>query len=168
MFFRLARLRVPLGFVSAALAYWFARPAPASFAMGALVAIAGEGVRIWASGHVEKGREVTRSGPYRLVRHPLYLGSAIMGAGFALGAHSWGTFAVVGVYLGITLLAAIRTEEAALDARFGGEYAEYRAGRAAPVDRPFSLDRAFVANRESRAILGLGVGLALLWIRQWL
>ena len=40
---------------------------------------AGEALRIWAAGHLEKGREVTASGPYRWTRHPLYLGSTIIG-----------------------------------------------------------------------------------------
>ena len=43
---------------------------------------------------------------------------------------------VVIVYLGVTLVAAMRTEEAALDAKFAGEYAAYREGRAARGDRP--------------------------------
>jgi protein-S-isoprenylcysteine O-methyltransferase Ste14 len=71
---RLARLRVPLGFLCGALAFWLARPTLASIAAGMAIAVAGEALRIWAAGHIEKGREVTRSGPYRLVRHPLYLG----------------------------------------------------------------------------------------------
>ncbi len=64
----LARLRVPLGFACGALALWLARPTPRSIAAGMLVAVAGEAIRFWAAGHIEKGREVTRSGPYRFVR----------------------------------------------------------------------------------------------------
>jgi protein-S-isoprenylcysteine O-methyltransferase Ste14 len=164
----LARLRVPLGFLSAVGAYWWARPTPWSCLVGGSVALLGEGVRIWASGHLDKGREVTRSGPYRFVRHPLYLGSAIMGAGFAAGARTPATTAIVVLYLGVTLLAAIRTEEAVLDERFRGEYSAYRQGLAAPVVRPFNLERAFVTNKESRAVLGLAVGMALLWVRMQL
>ncbi len=50
-------------------------------------------------------------------------------------------------YLAVTLMAAVRTEEAALDAKFAGAYSAYRAGLAAPVARPFSWARV-LANRE--------------------
>src|SRR5688572_25760170 len=117
----LARLRVPLGFASAVAAFWLARPSLRSLLTGIVIAVAGEGLRVWAAGHIEKGREVTRSGPYRWVRHPLYLGSAIMAAGFVVAARDLVVAAVVAAYMVITLLAAIRTEEATLDDRFAGE-----------------------------------------------
>ena len=79
----LQRRRVALGFLCAALALWLARPTTFSIVTGVLIALPGELLRIWAAGHITKGREVTRSGPYQLVRHPLYLGSTIMGLGFA-------------------------------------------------------------------------------------
>ena len=160
----LARLRVPLGFAFAAVAFWLARPTPRSLAIGLAVAAAGEGLRIWAAGHIEKGREITRSGPYRFVRHPLYLGSSIMGIGFVVASRSLLVASVVAMYMMLTLFAAIRTEEATLDARFSGEYSAYRAGTAAPVERRFSLERAF-ANREYRAGLGLAAGMAILYLR---
>ena len=52
------------------------------------VALAGEAIRFWAAGHLNKSREVTRSGPYRFVAHPLYLGSSVIGAGLAIASHS--------------------------------------------------------------------------------
>jgi hypothetical protein len=128
------------------------------------VATVGELVRLWAAGHIDKGREVTRSGPYRLVRHPLYAGSAIMGIGFMIAARSLWSAIVVGVYLVVALVSAARAEEATLDARFAGEYSAYREGRAAPSDRPFSLARV-KANREYRAVIGLILGCGLLYLR---
>ena len=56
--------------------------------IGGVVTLVGEACRIWAAGHLEKGLEVTRSGPYRLTRHPLYIGSAIIAAGVAIAAAS--------------------------------------------------------------------------------
>ena len=50
--------------------------------------VVGEALRIWAAGHLEKGREVTRSGPYRWTRHPLYIGSAIIALGVVIAARS--------------------------------------------------------------------------------
>lgn len=158
---RLARLRVPLGFLSAAVAFLLAKPILSSWLVGAMVAIVGESIRIWAAGHIEKGREITRSGPYRFVRHPLYLGSSIIGVGFAIAAWSVPVAVLCAVYLGVTIAAAVRTEEATLDARFDGEYSAYRDGRAAPVPRRFSWARV-VANREYRAVIGLIVAFAFL------
>src|SRR5260221_11909126 len=79
----LARSRVPLGFVFGAVVMWLAQPTFATLAAGGAIATLGELLRVWAAGHLEKGREVTRSGPYRLIRHPLYAGSAVNGAGAA-------------------------------------------------------------------------------------
>jgi protein-S-isoprenylcysteine O-methyltransferase Ste14 len=158
------RLRVPLGFVCGAVAFWLARPTPVSVLTGMTVATAGELIRLWAAGHIDKGREITRSGPYRFIRHPLYAGSAIMGIGFMIAARSISSAIVVGVYLVVALVLAARAEEAALDARFAGEYSAYREGRAAPSDRPFSLARV-KANREYRAVIGLILGCGLLYLR---
>ena len=85
-----------------------------------VIATAGELLRIWAAGHIEKGREITRSGPYRYVRHPLYLGSSLMAIGFIIAARSVAVGVLVAAYMLITLLAAIRTEEASLDEKFAG------------------------------------------------
>ncbi|HEX7779764.1 MAG TPA: methyltransferase [Vicinamibacterales bacterium] len=162
----MTRLRVPLGFVCAAVAFWLARPTPRSLVVGMSVAAIGELIRVWAAGHIDKGREVTRSGPYRYMRHPLYAGSTIMGLGFMIAARSLPAAIVVSVYLVVALISAARAEEVVLDARFGGEYAAYREGRATPSDRPFSLARV-IANREYRAVIGLVVACGLLYLRSW-
>lgn len=159
----LARLRVPLGFLFGALAFYFARPTPSFWAFGLGIALIGEALRVWAAGHIEKGREVTRSGPYRHWRHPLYIGSSIMAVGFMVASRSLVVSLLVGAYMGVTLIAAIQTEEATLDARFGGEYSAYKAGTAPPVERPFSLARV-MSNREYRAVLGLAAGMAILYL----
>lgn len=158
---RFARYRVRLGFVAAALGLWLARPTPGSLLAGTAVAALGELIRIWAAGHLEKGREVTASGPYRYTRHPLYVGSILIGAGFALASASLAAAALVAVYLGVTMTSAIRSEERHLREKFGPAYDRYRDGRAAPVERRFSAARAF-ANREYRAVAGLVAMLALL------
>ena len=150
----LARVRVPLGFVSALVAFALARPTWHVWSIGLTVAAAGEAVRIWAAGHIDKGREITTSGPYRFLRHPLYTGSALIGVGFACAARSLPVFAIVALYLLITITAAVRTEEAELDRQFRGAYSDYRAGMMASVVRRFSWARAF-RNREHRAVMGL-------------
>lgn len=161
----LARLRVPLGFAAFVAAFWLASPTPRSLMAGAGIALIGQVLRVWAAGHIEKGREVTRSGPYRLMRHPLYVGSSILGLGFAVAAASvWAAWLVLAYFL-VTYVAAVRTEEATLDARFSGEYTAYREGRAEEVPRRFSAQRAFTVNREYRSVAGLVGVFALLWLR---
>jgi hypothetical protein len=84
----------------------------------------------------------------------LYLGSTLIGVGLGYASASVVVAVMVIAYLGITLTAAVRTEEAHLTDKFGGAYPAYRAGRAEGVQRRFSLSRA-VRNREYRAVLGL-------------
>ena len=81
---RIARWRVTLGFVLAAVVLWLATPTVTTMTIGAAIALLGESIRIWAAGHIEKSREVTRSGPYRFTRHPLYVGSSLIGVGIAI------------------------------------------------------------------------------------
>lgn len=161
---RIARWRVPLGFLFGVAAVALSHPSSRSLAVGALVGACGEAVRIWAAGHLEKGREVTRSGPYRWTRHPLYAGSSIMGVGLGVASRSLLVSALVLAYLAVTIGAAIRTEEAHLTNTFGAEYSAYRQGTAAPVPRRFSLARA-IRNREYRAALGFAAVLAILALR---
>jgi protein-S-isoprenylcysteine O-methyltransferase Ste14 len=157
----IARWRVPLGFVSGALVIWLARPTMRTLVEGVAIAVIGEAIRVWAAGHLEKGREVTRSGPYRLMRHPLYAGSAVIGLGAVVAAAHWGAAIVIAIYLGATLIAAMRAEEAGMRAAFGDQYEAYLESRAQPLERRFSLARA-IRNGEHRAILGLVVMASLL------
>ena len=157
----LARRRVALGFAAGVAAVWLAQPTRGSLALGAAVAVAGEAMRIWAAGHLEKGREVTVSGPYRLARHPLYFGSTVIGIGLAIASASLVVGALVAAYLAVTLTAAIATEEAHLTDKFGEAYPAYRAGRAVETRRRFSWARA-MRNREYRAVIGVLATLALL------
>jgi protein-S-isoprenylcysteine O-methyltransferase Ste14 len=153
---RLARLRVPLGFLAGVVVLVLARPTLTTLAAGTVVAMLGEAVRVWAAGHLEKSREVTRSGPYRWHRHPLYVGSTVMGVGIGIAAASLPAAALILLYLGTTYTAAIRTEEAFLRSAFGPAYDDYCAGRLPAVDRPFDWARVW-RNKEWRSVLGGGL-----------
>ena len=157
----LARRRVALGFILGAVVLWLAQPTPASLWRGAMVALIGEAIRVWAAGHLEKSREVTRSGPYRFTRHPLYLGSSFIALGIAVAASSLWVAAVVALYVCTTIPAAIVSEEAHLREKFGGDYDAYKTRLAPPMARPFSLARARV-NPEHHTIGGVLLGFALL------
>lgn len=157
----LARWRVPLGFFCAAAFLYLARPTPQSLVIGGAIAVLGEMMRIWASGHLEKGREVTQSGPYRLTRHPLYAGSAIIALGAAVASARISAMLLIAVYVAATIGSAIRHEEASMRASFGDQYDAYAQSRAVPVERPFSLARA-IKNKEHKAVAGLLVVAAIL------
>jgi len=160
----LARWRVFLGFVFAAIVAWLATPSPQSFAIGAAIAIAGEAIRLWAAGHLEKSKEVTSSGPYRYTRHPLYMGSSLIGIGMAVIANNLIVALVVVAYLVLTLTAAMRSEEAHLREKFGDAYDAYAQKRAPSIERSFSWQRA-IYNREHHTIAGLVAGLLLLSLK---
>ena len=151
----LAQWRVPLGFFCAGAVLYLARPTARSLAAGGVVAIAGELIRVWAAGHLDKGREVTQSGPYRFTRHPLYVGSAIVASGAAIASAHSGAAAIIAAYMGATLVAAIRHEEANMRDAFGDNYVEYVQSRRTPGERAFDFNRAMRINKEYKAVAGL-------------
>jgi protein-S-isoprenylcysteine O-methyltransferase Ste14 len=161
----LARWRVPLGFFCAGAVLYLARPTARSLAIGGAVAVAGELIRIWAAGHLDKGREVTQSGPYRFTRHPLYVGSAIVALGAAMASAHLGAAAIIAGYMGATLLAAIRHEESNMRVAFGDSYDAYLQSRRTPVERAFDFDRAMRINKEYKAVAGLAAVAVILTIK---
>src|SRR3989442_3679103 len=127
----LARRRVPLGFAFGGIVMLLAAPTPATLLIGSAIAVMGEALRFWAAGHLNKAREVTASGPYRWFAHPLYVGSSVIGAGLAIACARLVVLAIVAIYLGVTLPAAVRNEEAFLRRTFGDQYDRYRRQGAA-------------------------------------
>src|SRR5205085_4283030 len=149
------------------LVLWLAQPTARTLAAGVPVAVLGEAMRVWAAGHLNKSREVTASGPYRWFAHPLYVGSSVMGVGLAIASGTVLVAVLIVLYLGATLTAAIRSEEAFLRRTFGDRYAKYRRGASASGNDPgrrFSPAQA-MANREHRAITGLLVAVLLLVLK---
>jgi protein-S-isoprenylcysteine O-methyltransferase Ste14 len=159
------RIRVPLGFVFAVLYFWLARPTWRSMVLGAILVVPGILIRALASGHVRKNESLATSGPYAYTRNPLYLGSLLMGLGFAVAARSWWVGVALIVMFFAVYLPVIRDEEAFLRRTFP-EFEEYarqvprmfpgltRASRA--VGEPpagFSLD-LYLKHREYNALLG--------------
>jgi len=89
---------------------------------GALIA-AGQAIRFWAAGHLDKNIRLARGGPYRIVRHPLYLGSFLMGLGLAVAVEDpvgWAAVYLL-LFLGF-FVPAIHVEELRLQSIFGAEY----------------------------------------------
>ena len=107
---------------------------------------------------------MTSSGPYGWMRHPLYVGSSLLGAGFVVAARHPVAAALVVVYLVVWLSVAVRLEEATLRVKFGDAYDRYLAGTAGSTHRPYSLDRAR-RNGEVQTVLGVLTALAMLALK---
>jgi Phospholipid methyltransferase len=78
-----------LGIVLIPLYALLAQPVSGLFAAGAVAAVAGTLVRLYASGFIVKNKELATDGPYSLVRHPLYTGNLLMVIGFTAASGLW-------------------------------------------------------------------------------
>jgi protein-S-isoprenylcysteine O-methyltransferase Ste14 len=117
------RVRVPLGFVVAAVFLVFARPSWRTLAWSLLPVLAGLWLRGYAAGYVKKNAELTRTGPYAYSRNPLYLGSMSIAFGFAVAAgQPWLGVLLVVMFLAI-YVPTILSEETFLR----GAFAEFDA-----------------------------------------
>src|SRR5437660_6908591 len=163
---RLARrIRVPLGFLFAVIYLWLARPSWTLMGLGAVLIVPGLLIRALASGHVRKNEVLATSGPYAYTRNPLYLGSLLIGVGFAVAARSWWVGLVLVVMFFAIYLPVIRDEEVFLRQKFP-EFEEYarQVPRMFPRFTPrsssekepssgFSMD-LYLKHREYNALLG--------------
>jgi len=70
-------------------------------------------------------QRVVEHGPYRVIRHPGYLGSIIVWTGFALASGSAAAALGVAALMGNAYGRRIASEEAMLTGRFGSAYADY-------------------------------------------
>ncbi len=108
------RIRVPLGFASAALylfELWKRAPQPAAVAWSLALVLPGLWLRGYAAGYVKKNRELTQTGPYAYVRNPLYLGSILIAAGFAVALLSWAVAIALTVMVLLIYIPVIASEE---------------------------------------------------------
>jgi protein-S-isoprenylcysteine O-methyltransferase Ste14 len=74
----------------------------------------------------DQGTGLITTGPYRLVRHPIYLGLALLAMGEALAFSSWPAFLIVLYGIVPTFAWRARAEETLLSRTFGESYALYR------------------------------------------
>ena len=138
------RIRVPLGFVFAVLYVWLAQPTWRFIALGTILIVPGLVIRALASGHVRKNEALATSGPYAYTRNPLYLGSLLIGFGFAVAARSWWVGVALVVMFFAIYMPVIRDEEAFLRRTFS-EFEEY--SRRVPRMFPRSLALCYCGGR---------------------
>jgi len=94
---------------------------------------------------VKQDHELIRSGPYRLVRHPIYTGLLLAILGTAVAFGEWRGLLAFGLLTG-SLLLKLRIEERFMGESFPDEYARYRAE--VPALIPF-IGRARASNNAS-------------------
>lgn len=142
-------------------------PSPRGLTGGALV-ILGAMIRLWAMGYRTKTGHFAEDGPYRWVRHPLYVGTLIWWLGFFVlaGEPVWGTALFIGI-AGAAYAPQAALEEECLRVLFGEAYAAYarRVPRWFPVRAPREpAGRPWVLRRmlRNRALLTLAQGVATL------
>jgi protein-S-isoprenylcysteine O-methyltransferase Ste14 len=74
----------------------------------------------------DQGTGLVTTGPYRLVRHPIYLGLALLAMGEALAFGSWPALVIALLGMVPTFAWRARAEEQLLSRTFGERYAVYR------------------------------------------
>jgi protein-S-isoprenylcysteine O-methyltransferase Ste14 len=166
------RIRVPLGFIFAIVYVWLARPTQTSLIAGALVMLPGLVLRGLASGHVQKDKQLTTSGPYAYTRNPLYLGSLMLAGGFAIAARSWWIVAVMLLMFAVIYVPVIAGEERYLRQAFP-EYDDYarHVPRMLPRLTPYGSRQSayssarYWKHREYEASIGCAVVLAVLIVK---
>ena len=164
--------RIPLGFVLGIAYLIFAHPTEGSLVLGGAVALVGVLIRAWASGHISKNERLATSGPYAHSRNPLYLGSFLIAAGFAVAAH-WSLLVAVVAFFLLIYYPTMRREIANIQERFPDAYARYATNvplffpRPAPWrGDPASTNRfdsaLYMKHGEWKA--GLTYVLAMIWL----
>jgi len=165
------RFRVPLGFAIAAAVLYFAQPTGTLLLLGLPIALCGAALRGLAAGVIRKDAALTTSGPYAWTRNPLYLGSFLLGVGFAVMSGSWVAASLIILPSLVVYPNVIHNEEAHLARLFPEQFREYcaRVPRFFPrfrqVPKSFS-SKQYVANREYQTALGFAVMLAI-FIVKW-
>jgi protein-S-isoprenylcysteine O-methyltransferase Ste14 len=167
----------------AGVALLFARPSLPSLIVGGLLIAAGEALRLWATGYLHKNDALTVTGAYAFVRHPLYLGTLLIGLGFLCMAQTWLALALGAVfaafYFGYYLPYKDRIESARLEALYGDAFRRYRAAvpRLIPRLRPYVplggvpesaagwRGVRFADNHEAGTAVAVGVGVVAMALR---
>ncbi len=138
---------------------------------GVALVVAGLLIRSWAAGTLRKYRRLITTGPYALVRNPLYVGSFLMMGGFCTLVGDWLTLVLVLVPMLVLYWLAVRDEEQGLAQAFPDEWPAYTARvprflpkLTLPTREGWSLGQ-WRRNHEFNAWIGAAVGL--FGLRAW-
>ncbi len=131
----LLHARIPASILMGAAILLLAKPTLISWISGFVIVAMGEGLRLWASGHIHKSAEVTVTGPYAMCRHPLYLGHFLVATGFCITANSLLAFIIVSISFFIIYIPTWKNEEQNLIGLFGDTYRDFMATTPALLPR---------------------------------
>ena len=170
---RAQRLRVPVGTLLGIVFLLLMHPSVRSLWIGGSVAALGSLGRIWAAGHLDKGKCLACAGPYAHTRNPLYLGSFLMGLGIVLAGQAYWLLLPFGLFFAAFYYPVMRREEQELLEGYGDQFIEY--ARRVPLFLPglnaatdhsstFQWSRV-LTNREHRTFMGLALTIAFLFLR---
>lgn len=182
--------RLALCYLGIAILIYFSRPTLISITLGLVPILAGQGLRVWAAGHLVKNKRLTTTGPYAYVKNPLYVGAITIVLGFCIvGMPPWNltlSWRDPRLILYILFVAAfflyymprkMKIEGDRLRRIYGDAYTRYEQSvpdmlpRLTPYrsgdDSRWSW-RQTVDNSEHGTIMSLGVGLTLILLRTWL
>jgi len=168
--------RTHIHFLLAVAALALAHPRPATNIIGTALCVIGIAIRIWAAGVLEKGSGLCTDGPYRWVRHPLYLGSSLVALGLCVMTNSLWGWAVILPVFAVLYWAQARYEEQRLRDEFGEAHAHYARTvpmivpappRVAGSGRAWEFARV-VRNREHYHVLVTCLLVALFYLRHLL
>jgi protein-S-isoprenylcysteine O-methyltransferase Ste14 len=79
-----------------------------------------------ATVQIRKDHQLIKTGPYRYVRHPSYLGILILALGDGIALANWVSLLLCIVLPAIGIIKRINVEEKELSSHFGGQYQDYR------------------------------------------
>lgn len=179
-FFRtFVKKRVKMGYVFAILFLVLAEPSYLTMSQGLVIALVGAAIRTWASGVIVKNNELAKTGPYAIVRNPLYVGSFIMGFGVAFMAGSRTLITFFVIFFVFVYGALVRSEEKFLLSRYGDDFLKYCRQVPRFIPEPwkiksapalYDVNRMLFKHKEWKAWLGLlGAGGFLMFVahRYW-
>jgi protein-S-isoprenylcysteine O-methyltransferase Ste14 len=141
------RLRVPSGFLLAAVFLILADPAWWSLLAGLPLSIAGLALRSWAAGHLRKDQDLVSSGPYGWTRNPLYLGTFLIALGCAVASARIEVVAAVFALFFLIYVPVMEQEEEHLRKLFAG-YDEYASRVPLLLPKPPALKDAVQYNAD--------------------
>jgi protein-S-isoprenylcysteine O-methyltransferase Ste14 len=110
-------------------------PSPLLFTSGIVITLSGEALRLWGVHHIgvisrtrsDRLGPLVASGPFAILRNPLYVGNIALWAGFALTARLVWLAPAILVVLGLEYHAIVLWEEQLLESRLGDAYRDYAA-----------------------------------------
>lgn len=128
-------LPIPVAILILTLRIGEAPPSPLLVGIGVGVTVAGELMRLWGVHHIgaisrtrsQRLGPLVASGPFALLRNPLYVGNIALWVGFALAARLVWLAPVILVLLALEYHAIVRWEETLLESRLGQAYRDYAA-----------------------------------------